>query len=142
MSGSILRQEKGMVLLLVLVVVALLAGLLSEFSFSSLVDLRLAETYRDSTRAYYLARGGVRAAQMILKEDHNNYDARSEMWGRGVANYPIGEGIVTITIEDLDGLLDINALVSGNNPQPEQKNRFCGCLPILAWRSPRIWWRP
>lgn len=137
MSGSIVGQEKGMVLLLVLVVVALLSALLSEFAFNSLVDLRLAETYRDSTRAYYLARGGVRAAQMILKEDGNDYDARNETWGRGVANYPVGEGIVTITIEDLDGLLAINALVSGNNPQPEQKNRFLRLFENLGLEEPQ-----
>jgi general secretion pathway protein K len=124
MSDSILRQEKGMVLLLVLVVVALLSGLLSEFAFSSLIDLRLAETYRDSTRAYFLARGGVRAAQMIIKGDGNNFDARSEMWGLGAANIPVGDGVISITIEDLDGRLSINSLVSGNNPQAEQKKRF------------------
>jgi general secretion pathway protein K len=137
MSGSILGKEKGMVLLLVLVVVALLSALLTEFAFSSLIDLRLAETYRDSTRAYYLARGGVRAAQMILKEDANTFDARSEMWGRGVANFPIGEGIITISIEDLDGLLAVNALVSGNNPQTEQKNRFLRLFENLGLERPQ-----
>lgn len=137
MSGSRLRQEKGMVLLLVLVVVALLAGLVSEFSFSSLIDLRLAETYRDSTRAYYLARGGVRAAQMILQEDRNNYDARSEMWGRGVANFPVGDGIITVDIKDQDGLLDINALVTGNNPQPEQQARFLRLFTDLGLDQPQ-----
>ena len=137
MNGPLLQQEKGMVLLLVLVVVALLAGLLSEFAFSSLVDLRLAETYRDSTRAYYLARGGVRAAQMILKEDRNSYDARNEMWGQGVANFPIGEGIISLTIEDLDGLLDINALVSGNNPDSVQKERFLRLFTDLGLEAPQ-----
>jgi general secretion pathway protein K len=137
MNGSILGQEKGMVLLLVLVVVALLAALLSEFAFSSLIDLRLAETYRDSTRAYYLARGGVRAAQMILKEDGTVYDARSEMWGSGVANLPIGGGIISITIEDLDGLLAINSLVVANNPQTEQKNRFLRLFENLGLEEPQ-----
>lgn len=137
MSNSILGQEKGMVLLLVLVVVALVAGLLSEFSFSSLIDLRLAETYRDSTRAYHLARGGVRAAQMILKQDQNSYDASSEMWGGGVANFPVGDGTVTISIEDLDGLLDLNALVSGNNPQPAQMDRFLRLFTDLGLEQPQ-----
>ncbi|MBE0598742.1 MAG: general secretion pathway protein GspK, partial [Desulfuromonadales bacterium] len=50
------RNEKGMVLLLVLVVVALLTSLVTEFAFSTLVDMRLTETFRDSTRAWYLAK--------------------------------------------------------------------------------------
>ena len=69
------RGEKGMALLLVLVVVALLTSLLTELAFSTLIDLRLTETFRDSTRAYYLARGGVAAGRMILQEDRNQYDA-------------------------------------------------------------------
>ena len=52
------RNQRGAVLLLVLVVVALLSALLTDWAFSTLVDLRLTETFRDSNRAYYLARGG------------------------------------------------------------------------------------
>jgi general secretion pathway protein K len=107
-----IRQEKGMVLLLVLVVVALLASLLTEFAFSTLVDLRLTETFRDSARAYYLAKGGIRVGRMILQEDKNDYDAPDELWGQGVSTYPVGEGQVSIRIEDLGGKLDINRLVT------------------------------
>jgi len=132
-----LGDEKGMVLLLVLVVVVLLSALVSEFSFSSLIDLRLAETYRDSTSAYYLARGGVPAAQIILKDDKNTFDARSEMWGGGVANLSVGGGRISVSIEDLDGLLDINALVTGDNPQTEQKLRFQRLFENLGLNDPQ-----
>ena len=52
------RKNRGMALLVVLVIIALLTSVLTELAFSTLVDLRLAETFRDSTRAYYLAKGG------------------------------------------------------------------------------------
>ncbi|BCR05987.1 hypothetical protein DESUT3_30560 [Desulfuromonas versatilis] len=116
-----LRQEKGMVLLLVLVVVALLASLLTELAFSTLVDLRLTETFRDSTRAYYLAKGGVRVGRIILQEDSNEYDARndpSELWSLGLANYPVGDGVVSVTVEDQGGKLDVNRLVRDVQGQP------------------------
>ncbi|MBW2186516.1 MAG: hypothetical protein JRG71_09015, partial [Deltaproteobacteria bacterium] len=45
-----LGNENGVALLLVLAITALLAALLSQLSFSTLVDLRLTETYRDTTR--------------------------------------------------------------------------------------------
>ena len=45
------RNQRGAVLLLVLVVVALLSALLTDWAFSTLVDLRLTETFRDSNRA-------------------------------------------------------------------------------------------
>ena len=41
-----LSNQRGMALLLVLVVVALLSALLTELAFSTLVDLRLAETFQ------------------------------------------------------------------------------------------------
>ena len=45
------RRQRGMALLLVLVVVALLTSLLTDLAYSTLVDMRLTETFRDSTRA-------------------------------------------------------------------------------------------
>jgi len=104
-------NERGMVLLLVLVVVALLSALVSELAFSSLVDLRLAETFRDTTRSYYLAAGGVRVGRMLLQEDKNGYDGGDEPWSQGVSGYPVGEGTVDIAIEDLGGRVDLNRLV-------------------------------
>lgn len=118
------RKNRGMALLLVLVIVALLTSLLTDLAFSTMVDMRLTETFRDSTRAYYLAKGGINAGRMILQADRNQYDSLDESWSRGVINYPVGEGNVTILIEDLDGKLAINSLVDGNNPQSLMVDRF------------------
>ena len=118
------RRQRGMVLLLVLLVVVLLTTLLTEFAFSTLVDLRLTETFRDSTKAYYLAKGGINAGSMLLKEDRNRYDSLNEAWHQGVSNYPVGDGAVTIRIDDLGGKLAINSLVIGNDPQAAVVDRF------------------
>jgi general secretion pathway protein K len=125
------RQEKGMVLLMVLVVVALLTSLLTEFAFSTLVDMRLTETFRDSTRAYYLAKGGLRAGREMLKwEDESKqppkYHHPNDMWAQGIANYPISdEGAISIQIEDLSGKLNINSLVfTAGNPNVPHKDRL------------------
>jgi len=118
------RRNRGMALLLVLVIIALLTSLLTDLAFSTMVDMRLTETFRDSTRAYYLAKGGINAGRMILKADHNNYDSLDETWSKGVINYPVGEGSVTVLIEDQDGKLAVNGLVSGNNPQSIMVDRF------------------
>lgn len=118
------RGNRGMALLLVLVVVALLTSLLTDLAFSTMVDMRLTETFRDSTRAYYLAKGGINAGRMILQADKNRYDSLDETWSKGVINYPVGEGSVTIQIDDQDGKLAINSLVLGNNPQAIMIDRF------------------
>jgi general secretion pathway protein K len=129
------KREKGMALLLVLVIVALLTSLLTDLAFSTLVDLRLTETFRDSTKAYYLAKGGVNAGRMILQRDINQYDSLDEPWSRGVANYPVGDGSVSVFIADQDGRLAINSMVSLNNPQPVMVDRFYRLLLAIDFEE-------
>jgi general secretion pathway protein K len=133
------RQNRGMALLIVLVVIALLSTLLTELAFSTLVDLRLTETFRDTTRAYYLAKGGVNAGQMILQEDRNGYDGLDEPWSQGVVNYPVGEGAVTVLITDQSGKLGINAMVNRDTPSAVMIDRFYRLmlsLEIDKWGDP------
>lgn len=118
------KHNRGMALLVVLAVVALLTALLTELAFSTLVDLRLTETFRDSTRAYYLAKGGITAGRMILQEDSNSYDSFDELWSQGVTNYPVADGAVSVRIIDQDGKLGINALVQENTPNTLMVDRF------------------
>lgn len=117
-------NQKGMALLLVLVVVALLSSLLIEFSFSSLVDLRATETFRDRTKAYYLARGGVEAAREILREDKNEFDHPSEFWGDELVNIPAGDGDVSIRVSDLSGRFNINTVADTRGNPLSGYHRF------------------
>ncbi len=130
MNGN--RGKRGMALLLVLMIVALMTSLLTDLAFSTMVDMRLTETFRDSTRAYYLAKGGINAGRMILQEDRNKYDSLDETWSKGVINYPVGEGSVTIRIEDQDGKLSLNGMVNGNNPQTIMTDRFYRLLVVMG----------
>ena len=133
------NNQRGMVLLLVLVVIALLSALLSEFAFSTLVDLRLAETFRDSTRAEYLARGGIEAGRMLLQNDRNSFDAKTptELWSTGIQNYPVAAGDISINIDDLDGKLLLNKLVDlQGNPSQLYRERFVRLCSELALDNP------
>lgn len=107
------NNERGVVLLLVLVIITLLGFVLSDLAYTTLIDVRLNETFRDSTKAEYLARGGIVAGRMVLRQDSNSYDAYSsdELWSLGIRDYPVAQGSVTITIEDLDGRFPLNQLV-------------------------------
>lgn len=125
------KRQKGMALLLVLVIVALLTSVLTDLAYSTLVDIRLTETFRDSTKAYYLAKGGINAGRMILQEDKNSYDNFDEPWSKGVISYPVGEGSISINITDQGGKLAINELVDGNNPSTVMVDRFYRLLSSL-----------
>ncbi|MBN1958462.1 MAG: type II secretion system minor pseudopilin GspK [Desulfuromonadales bacterium] len=125
-------NQRGMALLLVLIVVALLSALLIEFAFSSLVDLRATETFRDRTKAQYLCRGGVEAARMILQEDNNNFDHPSEFWGDHLVNIPAGDGDVGLEIADLTGRFNINFVAdSRGNPLPGYHRFQALCEEVL-----------
>ncbi len=56
-----LRNRRGIALLIVLLVTALLIALIFEFSYATSISLNSAINFRDSQRAYYLARAGVSA---------------------------------------------------------------------------------
>lgn len=127
-----------MVLLVVLVVITLLSALLTEFAFSTLVDLRLAETFRDSTRANYLAAGGVRVGRMLLQEDKNAYDGPGELWSQGLINYPVAEGYLTVQIEDLGGKLNLNGLLDASgNMDVVARDRLFRLFETLALGDPQ-----
>ena len=59
-------NERGMALIIVLLVTALLIALIFEFAYGTRVSLRAAVNYRNSERAYYLARSGVNVAGRYL----------------------------------------------------------------------------
>ena len=129
---SSLHNQKGMALLLVLIIVSLLSALIIEFSFSTLVDLRATETFRDRIKAYYLARGGIEAARTILQEDKNKFDHPSEFWGNPLVNIPAGDGDVSIEITDLTGRLNINFVAdSRGNPLPGYHRFVALCEDVL-----------
>jgi len=126
------RDQSGMALLLVLVVVALLSVVVIELSFSTLVDLRATETFRDRTQASYLARGGIEAARMVLQQDNNNFDHPQEFWGRPLVNIPAGAGDVSIHCEDLTGRLNLNFIAdSHGNPLPGYHRFVTLCEEVL-----------
>lgn len=135
----IVKNERGMVLLLVLLVVALLATVLTELSFSTLVDMRLAETFRDTTRANYIARGGLIVGKRIIEQDISVYDATDELWAMGVQQYPVADGDVTIEITDLDGRVPLNLLVLNKvNPNMVVKPHYINLLEELGVDQPDL----
>ncbi len=55
------RDERGVALLIVLLVTALLIALIFEFAYATRISLNSAVNFRDSQRAYFLARSGINA---------------------------------------------------------------------------------
>lgn len=133
-----LKQQEGMALLLVLALTALLTALVGEMAFNSYVNLRLVETFRDQTRAEYVARGGIEVGRHLLSIDTNEYDGATEAWAQGIPNYPVGDiGTINIEIEAQDGKINLNALVGANgNPDVVVVDRCVRLFDILGIPDP------
>jgi type II secretory pathway component PulK len=72
MGNRTLHNDRGVALLIVLLVTALLVALVFEFAYGTRVSLRAAVNFRNSQRAYYLARSGVNFAGRILSDNLKN----------------------------------------------------------------------
>ena len=70
-AGTVRRApgDRGVALLIALLITTLLMALVLEFAYGTRVSLRAAVNFRDAQRAHYLARSGVNFAGKVLAEN-------------------------------------------------------------------------
>ena len=76
---------------------------------------------RDSIRAGLVAEAGIAAARVALREDDNSYDTLDEIWSRPVPPIDLGEGTISIVVEDEERKININRLVLPNGNAPDDQ---------------------
>ncbi|MGB4000806.1 MAG: type II secretion system minor pseudopilin GspK [Desulfomonilia bacterium] len=114
---KILRDNRGVVLLMVLATIAFFTVLVVSFSADQSLDMELAYNFRDSVQAQQIARAGIEAARVILKEDDPAYDSDDEEWG-SFSEYAMGASMYldgpsfSGTLADECGKIDLNSLVT------------------------------
>ncbi len=107
------KTERGVALILTLLITAILVTLIVEVNYSTQVDLRIAGNFRNDLQAYYLAKSGVNIAISYLKYDLENSDTDSldEDWAKPYPPVPVGDGFVKVHVEDENAKIDVNKLV-------------------------------
>src|SRR5258707_5435558 len=60
-------RERGVTMIIVIVAIAILTAVATEFAYNSRVDLQLATNQRDEVRAYFLARSGIGLSRLLLR---------------------------------------------------------------------------
>jgi type II secretory pathway component PulK len=98
------HNNRGVALLIVLLVTALLIALIFEFAYATRVSLRAAVNFRDSQRAYFLARSAVNV--FAKSKDLQDSIPHGE-WGV-VPIVSEGDTELRIRWEDENGKIDIN----------------------------------
>jgi type II secretory pathway component PulK len=114
-------NNQGIALLIVLLVTALLIALIFEFSYATRISLNSAVNFRDSQRAYFLARAGVYA--FISYTDKLTENIPQNEWGV-VPIISEGDTQVRIKWEDEQGKIPIPTVVQGNDAYKRLQQLF------------------
>ncbi len=115
------KNNRGIALLIVLLVTALLIALIFEFAYATRISLNSAINFRDSQRAYFLARAGVYASMKYL--DTLTKNVPQHEW---VAPPFLSEGDTQVRIawEDEQGKISIPLVVQGNDAYKRLQQLF------------------
>ena len=81
-GGSRGLDERGVALVLTLIIVALVSVLVLEYHFEAAVELDLADNYGSDVQAYHVAMSGMRLAQELLSYDDKQSDGPQDTWHR------------------------------------------------------------
>ena len=116
-------DERGIALLLSLLVLALLVAIILEFDSEARREYRDAAGFRDNFKAVILARAAVQAARAVLQQDFlldkqtgQQFDGPTDLWAFPIKNYSIGDGLLNAQIEDERGKLNLNDLAAAGDP--------------------------
>lgn len=144
----IARNNKGMVLMVTLWILAILSLLAIGIGFRTTIDLRLVGYRMDSLKAYEIAKAGIIYAINEIEEDRSATDTlwecgftleENETFDEKFKNVKVGEGHFDITsIEDQEKKININKA-----PRSVLVNLLSGAANageladnIRAWRGP------
>lgn len=115
-------DERGVALLLALLVLALLVALILEFDTDARREYRDAAAFRDNFKATVLTRAATQAARAVLQQDYLRdkqtgqfYDALTDLWAFPIQKYAIGDGLLTAQIDDERAKLNLNDLAAGGD---------------------------
>ncbi len=117
------HDERGVALLLAILVLALLVALILEFDSEARREYREAAAFRDNFKATVLTRAAVQAARAVLQQDllrdkqtGQMYDATTDLWAFPIQKYAIGDGLMSAQIEDERSKLNLNDLATAVDP--------------------------
>jgi len=121
-------NERGVALLLALLILTLLTALILEFDAEARREYRDAAAFRDNFKARTLTRAAVQAARTVLQQDFlkdkmagEAYDAPTDLWAMPIKNYAIGDGVLSAQIEDERGKLNLNELAANTGDELQRK---------------------
>jgi general secretion pathway protein K len=123
------KSERGIVLVVVLITVAILTTLVVDLIYFTRVDTEISANTRDEIKARYIAKSGVNVVAGTMKNrpleeleeissvfGDQSGDAAG-YWAIRVPYFPVGTGAVSITVIDERSKINLNTLVNQTTNQ-------------------------
>jgi general secretion pathway protein K len=118
-------QQRGIALIIVMLVIAVLSVLAAGFAYSMRVETKLARNAQHEAEMLWLAWSGVELGRYVLGQQltipgEQTFTALNQVWAGGpggtnellaqiqLENIPLGAGHITVRIEDLERTFNIN----------------------------------
>lgn len=114
---SLASRQRGVALITVLLVFAIVAVIAAEMLRRSQLNLRSVSNLIDSRQTYYYAMGGEALARQVLALDVRNQkvdkDSLDEDWAKvgELPPFEIDNGAIKVEIHDLQGRFNLNSVV-------------------------------
>ena len=132
---TILRDNKGIALILAILIISLIVALTLQFNTSMWTNLHAAVNLADGIKLGCIARSGFNGALAVLREDatEGDVDTLHETWAYSrtfseASSSLFEEGRFLLDIKDLSGRIQINRLInedgSYNDAQKDLLMRF------------------
>ena len=138
MQHSVARIAKqgGVALITALLVIALVTSAAVAMASRQQLDIRRTANTLQRDQAYVYAMGAEIMARAVLAKDDPQKDHKKENWGQSGVSIPFEGGLLTGTLEDIQGRFNLNNVVKNNAVNPPDVERLKRLLAILKGNSP------
>jgi general secretion pathway protein K len=132
------REQRGVALVLTLLILTLLVVAGLEFNRAIRVEATLAGNYQDMAQASYVAQSGVEIARALIQEDDPSYDSLDERWAQFavfayLSHRFFSDGSFTGQIVDESSKFNPNGLIDPyGNVDPKKKGQLERLLQLLG----------
>ena len=141
-----LQRQKGVALIMVLLAAALATSLAAGMLSQQSLMIERASHHLGQQQAKGLALGAEVFAKQVLYRDweadrkENKFvDHPLEVWSRYAATLPVEAGVVEVQVNDLQGRLNLNDLVTSQGAvDPTKQKQFARLLEVLDIASLRV----
>jgi len=127
--------QRGVALITALLVIALVTAAAVAMASRQQLDIRRTANTLQRDQAYVYAEGAEIMARAVLAKDDPAIDEKEEPWAQSGVTIPFQGGLLTGTLEDLQGRFNVNNVVKGGVKYKPDADRFTRLLAILKGNS-------